>query len=317
MKLTRNYYKYPLKYGEYPSFQDLKFLYKDLNLTLSQVAVALNTNAPRLTYYIKKYKLQKTNEEIQQSRSQQWQNSSKEYKINRSRAIKEGFNNRTEEQKQQFKQKIKDYMSNQTKEQKQKRIEKFKNTWNNRTEAQILLRKKRISESLNNRTIEQKQQAIEKFKISYHEQWLQKSQEQKDREISKMLQTKKIRNNLHTSNQEQVCLNCLKQKFNKIETHFKDNRYPFLCDFYIPEKDLFVECNFHWTHGKEPFNPNNEEHLIILEKWKEKAQTSKFYEKAIEVWTKRDAKKQNIAKQNNLNYLCFYTLKQFKQWITS
>ena len=83
-------------------------------------------------------------------------------------------------------------MSNQTKEQKQKRIEKFKNTWNNRTEAQILLRKKRISESLNNRTIEQKQQAIEKFKISYHEQWLQKSQEQKDREISKMLQTKKI-----------------------------------------------------------------------------------------------------------------------------
>lgn len=30
---------------------------------------------------------------------------------------------------------------------------------------------------------------------------------------------------------------------------YRDPRYPFFCDFYVRSLDLFVECNFHWTHG--------------------------------------------------------------------
>ena len=34
-----------------------------------------------------------------------------------------------------------------------------------------------------------------------------------------------------------------------------------------------------------------------------KSKNTKYYNVAIEVWTKRDINKRNIAKQNNLNYL--------------
>ena len=34
-----------------------------------------------------------------------------------------------------------------------------------------------------------------------------------------------------------------------------------------------------------------------------KSKNTKYYNVAIEVWTKRDVNKRNIAKQNNLNYL--------------
>ena len=32
----------------------------------------------------------------------------------------------------------------------------------------------------------------------------------------------------------------------------KYDRYPFACDFYISSLDLFIECNYHWTHGGKP-----------------------------------------------------------------
>ena len=54
-----------------------------------------------------------------------------------------------------------------------------------------------------------------------------------------------------------------------------------------------------------------------LKKWEEKSQNSNFYKKAIEVWTIRDVKKRNTAKQNNLNYFEFFNMKQFNDWIST
>ena len=54
-----------------------------------------------------------------------------------------------------------------------------------------------------------------------------------------------------------------------------------------------------------------------LKKWEEKSQNSNFYKKAVEVWTVRDVKKRNTAKQNNLNYLEFFNMKQFNDWIST
>lgn len=54
-----------------------------------------------------------------------------------------------------------------------------------------------------------------------------------------------------------------------------------------------------------------------LNKWEEKSQNSNFYKKAIEVWTIRDVNKRNTAKQNNLNYLEFFNMKQFNDWISA
>ena len=53
--------------------------------------------------------------------------------------------------------------------------------------------------------------------------------------------------------------------------------YPFACDFYIVSEDKFIEFQGHWTHGKKPFNPEEKDCQEKLNKWKEKAKTSKFY----------------------------------------
>ena len=98
-------------------------------------------------------------------------------------------------------------------------------------------------------------------------------------------------------------------------TQYKDERYPFNCDFYVPSLDLFIECNYHWTHGKEPYNENNVEHQNILRLWKSK--NSRFYDNAIETWTKRDVDKLKCFKTNNLNFKIFYSFEEFLDWFNA
>ena len=101
-----------------------------------------------------------------------------------------------------------------------------------------------------------------------------------------------------------------------IDRQYRDKlRYPFNCDFYIPSLDLFIECNFHWTHGKHPYNPDSKEDKLVLEQWKEKAKTSKYYLNAIETWTVRDVNKRKVAEENNINYKIFYSLQEVIEWL--
>lgn len=79
--------------------------------------------------------------------------------------------------------------------------------------------------------------------------------------------------------------------------------YPFHCDFYLPKFNVYIEYNGMWTHGKHPFNKDSNEDIKLLEIWKKKAETSKFYKSAINIWTISDPLKRKTAKINNLNYL--------------
>lgn len=90
---------------------------------------------------------------------------------------------------------------------------------------------------------------------------------------------------------------------NKItfKRQYKSSTYPFNCDFYLPDKDLYIEINAHWTHGGRPFDNTNKEDLIKLEQWRK--QNTDFYNHAINTWTVRDVLKRETAKKNNLNYL--------------
>lgn len=100
--------------------------------------------------------------------------------------------------------------------------------------------------------------------------------------------------------------------FNKDDIQFNvnvDERYPFHVDFYICSIDLFIEINAFWTHGKHLFNENNEDDIQILNSWKQKAETSKQYKSAINVWTVVDPLKYKTAKDNNLNYLPIWSNK--------
>ena len=128
----------------------------------------------------------------------------------------------------------------------------------------------------------------------------------------KIYQTKKKNHSFNTSKPEQLTKELLQQKFDKVLTQYKDPRYQYLCDFYVPQLDLFIECNYHWTHGKEPYDENNTEHQNILKLWKSK--NTKFYDNAIDTWTKRDVEKLECFKKNNLNYKIFYSFEEFLDW---
>ena len=130
--------------------------------------------------------------------------------------------------------------------------------------------------------------------------------------IAKNLQidTKKHKETMESSIslEETYCYQELIKKYGKsdIIRQYKEKRYPFHCDFYIKSKDLFIECNYHWTHGKHPFDKNNSEDIKKLNAWQEKAKTSDYYKGAIEVWTIRDPLKLKYFKENNLNYQILY-----------
>lgn len=78
-----------------------------------------------------------------------------------------------------------------------------------------------------------------------------------------------------------------------------DPRYPFNCDFYIKSKDLFIEYQGHWTHGDEPFDSTNINHINYVSYMQLK-------NKDMSTWYIRDVKKLNKAKESKINLLLVY-----------
>lgn len=97
----------------------------------------------------------------------------------------------------------------------------------------------------------------------------------------------------------------------------KDKRYPYYCDFYLPDKDLFVEINGYWMHNNHWFDETSKEDIKILQLWQEKAISSTRMQSAINVWTIKDIEKRNCAKNNKLNYVVLWTLEDIYNWINS
>lgn len=123
----------------------------------------------------------------------------------------------------------------------------------------------------------------------------------------KEYKTKKNNNSFKKSTPEIKILELLKINYpDTIYQYSTDPRYPFNCDFYIPNLDLFIEYNGHWTHQDHIFDENSKDDLLILENMKNKSIKSSFYKTAIDVWTRRDPLKIKTAKENNLNYLILW-----------
>lgn len=148
-----------------------------------------------------------------------------------------------------------------------------------------------------------------KDKISKTKQGVRLPKEKLKQKTEKQYLTRKKNNTFNNSSIEE---NLYKELLNKyqgktIYRQYKDKvRYPYYCDFYIVEDDLFIELNAHWSHGGHPFDPSNKEDIEKLKEWQEKAKVSQFYKNAIETWTIRDVAKQKCAKENNLNYIVIY-----------
>ena len=125
----------------------------------------------------------------------------------------------------------------------------------------------------------------------------------------KVLKTMKERGTLPHSKIEIKFYNYLLTLFKEddIIQQYKNDLYPYHCDFYIKSLDLYIEINGTWTHGMHPFDENNKDDIQKLNFWKSK--NSPYYNSAINTWTNLDVNKRTIAKQNNLLFLAIYSIK--------
>ena len=127
-------------------------------------------------------------------------------------------------------------------------------------------------------------------------------------------ETKAKNHTFSTSKEEDALYVYIREKFpDVVRQHRDSDRYPFFCDFYIPSIDLFIELNAHWTHGKHPYNKDDECDQKTVEKWK--AKHTKYYDNAIRTWTCLDVKKRTTAAANSLYYIEAWTLDEGKRII--
>lgn len=129
------------------------------------------------------------------------------------------------------------------------------------------------------------------------------------RTIQKQIETMKREGTFKISKSEQLFESLLQERDIEYKTEYVCERYPFKCDFYLPEWDLFVELNVHWTHNNHFYDEeaDKEEANKLLNK-------SKYYLNAHTVWTKRDIQKKNCAKENKLNYVVLWNNDDIHKW---
>lgn len=138
----------------------------------------------------------------------------------------------------------------------------------------------------------------------------------KDSIMLKLMITKKNNHTFNTSKPEEDLYAYIKEKFPLVKRQYKDKeRYPYFCDFYIPELDIFLELNATWTHNNHSFNSDSKIDQNILNDWKNKSKEHPFYLGAIDTWTVRDVNKRNIAKENKLNFKEVWSLEEGKKYI--
>lgn len=129
---------------------------------------------------------------------------------------------------------------------------------------------------------------------------------------TKEYQTKAKFGTFNTSEAENIFYDRLVCKFgaDDIKKQYRSDVYPFLCDFYVVSRDLYIELNLMWTHGKHWFESERDQY--VLNQWQLKAaktkssDTSNYYQNAINNWTISDVAKRKTACENNLNYVVFW-----------
>ena len=209
----------------------------------------------------------------------------------------------------QFKQYMEDNFYN-NKEYIQKKTDKAIQTCNIKYNANSFTQTKEGKQKIKESNI--KKYGIDNYAKSDDFKELFKNKEFVDKITTKNYLTKKKHNTFNTSKPEELLYTILNEKFD-VKRQYKSNVYSFVCDFYIPSMDLYIEYNGSWTHGGCPFDSNDSNCMSKLNHWKSK--NSQYYKNAIDTWTIRDVKKRQVAKNNNLNWIEFFNINEFIEWI--
>ena len=139
--------------------------------------------------------------------------------------------------------------------------------------------------------------------------YLMSSYEMQERRYNTM----KRNHTFNSSSIEEEFFLYIKSRFPKVIRQYKDkNRYPYFCDFYIPELDYFIELQGYYTHGNHPFDPNSNEDLQLIEYYKKKYGEDC---QPITIWSIKDVEKRNYAKRNHLNFKEVWSLEDGKNFV--
>ena len=139
--------------------------------------------------------------------------------------------------------------------------------------------------------------------------YLMSSYEMQERRYNTM----KRNHTFNSSSAEEELFLYIKSRFPKVVRQYKDkNRYPYFCDFYIPELDYFIELQGYYTHGKHPFDPNSNEDLQLIEYYKKKYGEDC---QPITIWSIKDVEKRDCAKRNHLNFKEVWSLEDGKNFV--
>ena len=136
----------------------------------------------------------------------------------------------------------------------------------------------------------------------------------KTKEFSKKSYETKRKNKRCGMQTEDNCYIILNSIY-KTERQYKTDEYPYHCDFYINDLNLYIELNFFWTHNKHWFNSNDQNDLTTLNLWTKKSKEHSIYKSAVTVWSIMDLDKRNCAIKNNLNYVVVWNIEQFNKFV--
>ena len=156
----------------------------------------------------------------------------------------------------------------------------------------------------------------ERYGVAYFTQLPEHRQEQSHRMSDpahqrSILSAKRENGTLATSAPEDALYELLVEYVSQhgmtvVRQYRDEKRYPFAVDFYIPERDLFIELNGSWSHGGHWYEVDREMDQRTVQTWLKKGKKSKYYRVALETWIKRDVRKREAACKAQLNYVTLW-----------
>ena len=289
-RLTRDYIKYPLKPEESPSKNDLEYLFIELNWSRKELAAYFNRGRGFISNLYKRYGICKTQDQINK-------------KIDKTFKERWGCNPSSTPE---VKEKIEKHF-----------IEKYgsRNPWNwpgYKDHYNKICQEKYGGHPMHNPQIKEKQ--IRALKKTYA------TGEPQLKRLETMRKIGWLEKGFSRLENEAFQFLCSIFSPSNIIRQYRSLLYPFNCDFYLKDQDMYIECHFSQFHNKEPFNPCNPVHKEKVEKIKNRIKLQKTnmkgcqYEGILYTWTIDDPKKAEIAKKNNLNWKAFYTLDELKNY---
>lgn len=130
----------------------------------------------------------------------------------------------------------------------------------------------------------------------------------------KSYNTKRIRGTFSTSKPEEDLYQILLDMYSNVIRQYKSKEYPFKCDFYLPDYNVYIELNGSHFHNSCPYNDYKwqQEELQYLKEHAEKIRLEKNtnndnqYDCMISIWSERDVVKRQIAKSNHIRFIELY-----------